>query len=128
MHRRHETLPGDILDPLVMRLSFGGDKSFICDTMRMYVRDAPGMAHEVLAAVREEDNGQLASRAHALKGMTGYFTRADLYKSCLELEMLGRSQGLPLQSVHALGLWAGLNVRLADTLKAMERYIALHGQ
>lgn len=111
------------LDAATMRLSFGEDTTFICATMQIYMRDAPVLAQKALTALRAENNDELASNAHALKGITGYFNKGELYKACLDLEMLGRSGGLPLQAVHALGLWAAINSQLHEMLGAMQYFV-----
>lgn len=111
-----------LLDQKTMRLAFGDDKAFACATMRIYMRDAPALAQKAYEALQAGDNQGLAANAHALKGITAYFTRGEMHKACLALEMLGRENCLPLQSVHALGLWASINSRLQDMLADMRRY------
>lgn len=116
------SLSRDALDRETMKLSFGDDKAFACDTMRIYMRDAPGLAEKALAAIRQGDNEALAVNAHALKGITSYFTRGEMYRLCLTLEHLGRDSALPLQSVHALGTWSQINAGLTEILAAMRQY------
>lgn len=106
-----------------MRLAFGEDRSFASTTMGIYMRDAPVLAQKVLEAIQNEDNAGLASHAHALKGITGYFTRENLYNVFLDLETLGRDGGLPLQSVHALGLYAAADSLLREMLLSMQNYL-----
>lgn len=112
-----------LLDPEVMRLSFGEDRQFTCDTMCIYLRDAPTLAKKCLAAIRASDNEELTQAAHALKGITGYFTKNDAYKHCLDLEYLGRENGLPLRAVHGMGLLSSINVALEQICREMKSYI-----
>ena len=116
-----------LLDKSIMRLSFGEDRSFIGATMQIYMRDAPILAQKAYDALMAGNNADLASHAHALKGITGYFTKGELYTSCLDLEKLGRESELPLQAVHALGIWSTINNYLGDMLQAMQDYLEESG-
>ena len=113
-----------MLDQKIMQGSFGGNTDFVRDTMRIYLRNAPALAEDALGAIRQGDNAGLATSAHALKGITAYFTRRELYELCLELEHMGRDNALPLQSVHALGRWSRMNSELKELITAMEAYLA----
>lgn len=117
-----QNTPG-LLDQAIIGKAFGDDRSFICATMQIYMRDAPALARKAYESLQAGNNGELAANAHALKGITGYFTRGGMYSSCLELEMLGKNEGLPLQSVHALGLWSAINNYLRDMLDEMRDYM-----
>lgn len=116
----------DPLDAETMHLSFGNDVQFACATMQIYLRDAPGLTLSVLQAIREGDNEQLATSAHALKGITGYFTKKLFYRTCLELENLGRKNGLPTHSDYAFQTWSNLNALLQDTLHSMQVFISVN--
>ena len=113
-----------MLDQKVMQSSFGENKDFAHDTMRIYLRNAPELAEKALDAIKQGDNAGLTSNAHALKGITAYFTRKELYELCLELEHMGRDKILPLQSVHALGRWSRMNAGLKEIIAAMEACLA----
>ena len=126
MHQPSVTEPEDHLDPETMQLSFGHDVQFACATMHIYLRDAPGLALGALQAIRESSNEQLVASAHALKGITGYFTRRSFYRSCLELENLGRKNSLPGQSDYAFQVWSSLNAQLQATLHSMRVFIAVN--
>ena len=119
-----QTLPSQsALDREIMKLSFGDDRTFTCGTMRIYMRDAPELAEKALAAIRQGDNEAMAVNAHALKGITSYFNRGEMYQLCLTIEHLGRDSALPLQSVHALGTWSQMNAGLTEMLAAMKQYL-----
>lgn len=116
----------DPFDAETIQLSFGNDVQFACATMQIYLRDAPGLALSVLQAIREGDNEQLAASAHALKGITGYFSKGILYRTCLELENLGRKNGLPTYADYAFHTWSNLNTLLQDMLHSMQVFISVN--
>lgn len=117
----------EIFDQETMKHSFGGDREFTCATMRIYMRGAPALAEKALAAIKGGDNEALAVNAHALKGITSYFTRREMFRLCLTLEHLGRDNALPPQAVNALGTWAQMSAGLKEMLAAMERYLSEGG-
>ena len=113
-----------ILDADLMTASFGSDREFAAQTIRLFMRDAPGLARSALASLRAEDNAGLVAHAHALKGIIGYFTKGELHEAVRELEMLGREGALPVQAVRALGCWARMDPSLQRLLLEMEELLA----
>lgn len=83
------------LDQDIMCKSFVGNISLAVQSMEVYVRDAPKLLLDIEHAIGNEDNAALAANAHALKGITGYYTKSEPYQACLTLEMMGRCEKLP---------------------------------
>ncbi len=106
-----------------LEASFGGDREFAAQSVRLFMRDAPGLTWGILEAVRTDDNEALALNAHALKGMVGYFTQGDLYEAAFELEMLGRKQALPTLAVHVLACLVKLDGLLKRLLGGMKDFL-----
>lgn len=117
-------LGNDILDSEVMRQSFGDDKGFACDSMTLYLRDAPGRLRDIRESVDNDDNEALATSAHALKGMTGYYNRETPYTACLALEMLGREKGLPDKRAAAVSQLSMLEIQIQIIMRKMTDYLA----
>jgi CheY-like chemotaxis protein len=82
---------GAVLDRALLERGFGTNRSFAEDTMKLYLRDVPELMRLVRQAVEEGNAGELAEKSHALKGITGYFTRGEPYTLCRALEEMGRS-------------------------------------
>ena len=89
--QRHESL----LDYAVMKNSFAGNINLTIESMQIYLEDALELLSDIEEAVNHNDNSSLTLKAHALKGITGYYTKGAIYNACLNLEMMGRAEKLP---------------------------------
>ncbi|MDL2315901.1 response regulator [Desulfovibrio sp. OttesenSCG-928-A18] len=117
-----ESTPG-IIDWDLLDRSFAGSKDFIMDSMHLYMRDAPRLLQEVYGAIERGDNGQLTVNAHALKGITGYFSRADVYERCLALEEAGRRAALPKGRVEMEQDYGALRALVDKLIMEMATFI-----
>lgn len=117
-------LGNDILDSEVMRQSLGNDKGYACDSMTLFLRDAPGRLRDIKEAVSTDDNEALTSSAHTLKGMTGYYNRETPYTACLALEMLGREKGLPDKKDAAISQLSMLEIQILIIMRKMADYLS----
>ncbi len=117
-----------ILDFQTVLAAFGNDRAFAAKAVELFTRDAPGLSQNMLTAIKSDDNAGLTGNAHALKGVISVFSRKDAYEAALELETLGRQGALPLQAVHVLGRWAGLETLLKRMIQAMEEFFAEPGR
>ena len=92
--------------------------------MQIYLQDAPELLLDIKEAVRQNDNLLLAQKAHALKGITAYYTKGAAYEACLNLEMMGRAEKLAVEKKLLedelelaqkliLGLIADMNIFIA---------------
>jgi PAS domain S-box-containing protein len=106
-----------LLDGALLERSFGSNRDFAETTMKLYLRDAPGLTALMLKALQEGDNGDLAEKAHALRGITGYFTKGEPYTLCRDLETLARAGELPEKAGQAERLMR----RLQDCMDALSQ-------
>jgi PAS domain S-box-containing protein len=115
------------LDPEVMERTFAGADGLVRQSMSLYLSEAPGLLADMARAVSGRDNEALTGGAHALKGLTGYYTRGEVFELCLEIERLGRGRHLPAAGDEAAGRVALLGAKTAELMRAMEAYIAGRG-
>ena len=87
------------LDYDLIALSFGSNKDLLHKSMQIYLRDAPKLLAEINAAIDRDDNGALVVGAHALKGITSYYSKGAVFQAALELENKGRQNTLPAENV-----------------------------
>ncbi len=87
----------NLLDYELMKSSFAGNVALTIESMQIYSQDAPKLLLEIEEAIRQDDNSELTLKAHALKGITGYYTKNLAYEACLSLEKMGRTGKLPLE-------------------------------
>ncbi|MDR1684899.1 MAG: response regulator [Desulfovibrio sp.] len=113
-----------LLDPELMEQVFAGDTELAAQSMLLYLRDAPGLLAEIATAVALDDNAGLADRAHALKGLTGHYTRNGVFSLCLQAERMGREQRLPAAKDDAARCSALLGAKTEELMRAMDAYIA----
>ncbi len=83
------------LDADFLERSFAEDWDLAAQGIKIYLRDLPQQLKDMRHAIIQNDNSTLTTSAHALKGLTGYYARSDMYASCLHLETMGREQALP---------------------------------
>ncbi|MDR1647152.1 MAG: Hpt domain-containing protein, partial [Zoogloeaceae bacterium] len=110
----------EVFDRALMAQVFGNDAEFIKESMVLFLRDAPGLLAEIEGALERDDNGALTVNAHSLKGITGYYTKSDVYQACFELEQMGRSAALPKEKEKARARAEDLKARLRALTDAME--------
>ncbi len=113
-----------LIDWVLLERSFAGNRGFISDSMTLYLRDAPRLLQEVREAMLRMDNGGLTVNAHALKGITGYFTREGAFALCLELEEFGREKALPDKQDDVMARLTELSRQVDLLMAEMEAYIA----
>ncbi len=116
-----------LIDWALLERSFAGSPDFIKDSMLLYLRDAPRLLQETMGAAQRIDNGSLTVNAHALKGITGYFTRSGAYTMCLALEEAGRANILPGSKESIDTLLGNLRGELNQLFAEMHEYIRQHG-
>lgn len=86
-----------------------GDLDLLVALVEAYLGSLPGRMSAIGEAVRSRDADGLADAAHALKGSTANFSRADAYRFAGELEEQGKS-----------GSWTGVDETLARLEEAVE--------
>jgi HPt (histidine-containing phosphotransfer) domain-containing protein len=82
----------------VLMDQFDGDREFIKKFIRTFLTNAWKQLGKIKSAVTGEDFDMLAEEAHALKGGAGYITAEFISKLALELEKMGRSRSLEVET------------------------------
>ena len=114
---------GNRIDWTLLEKAFADNRDFVADSMALYMRDAPKFLHEIYTAIERSDNSLLTMNAHALKAITGYFTRGDAYRNCYLLEEMGRAAQLSERKSEAELHMSGLRGDIEGMLLEMERFI-----
>jgi hypothetical protein len=73
-----------------------------------------------------DDNQALTVNAHTLKGITSYYTKAGVYRTCLELEAIGRSESLPEDKDEAFQTARKLQKQVMMLTDSMQEFIKKH--
>lgn len=84
-----------LLDLRIIALSFGGNKDLIQKSMKLYLIDAPVLIDKLVAALADNNPTGAAAEAHALKGISGYFTQGAPYRLAMDLDKLSRQASRP---------------------------------
>ena len=113
-----------LLDFKVMSKSFAGNEELIIQSMKIYMREAPGLISDIEDAIERNDNSGLIVSVHALKGITGYYTKSGPFKACLALEMMGREDKLPEHLVEVTRQKSLVFGQIYKIIQNMEDYIA----
>ncbi len=115
---------GGGLEAATLRRTFGTDDLFACRSIRLYLRDAPRFSRDALSAVNSGDNAGLLTAAHALKGLSGHYTRGGLFMTCARLEEMARNGALPKEHGRVLRLWAKMETQLKQMTQSMQDFLA----
>ncbi len=120
-----ENFPADArLDLALLFENFSNKSSTIKESMTVYRRDAPVLLEGIEKAVRMGDNEALSATAHALKGITAFYTRGLPIELSLTLERLGRAGLLPAQTNEADRLLPRLRACLSALMEHMNEYLS----
>ena len=117
-----EEAAGSAIDWDLLERNFAGNRDFIADSMALYLRDAPSLLREAAGAAERTDNAGMTVNAHALKGITGYFTREGAYALCLTLENIGRENGLPARRAEVERLFGRLREQMEQLYREMRLF------
>ena len=107
----------------MLRRNFAGSEDFIRESMRLYLRDAPKLLQDAMDAVNRTDGAGLTVAAHALKGITGYFSRALPYELAFALEELGRDGSIQQQRAEVGKMLNALSDQLDRLFTEMSAYM-----
>ncbi|MDR2725077.1 MAG: response regulator [Candidatus Adiutrix sp.] len=114
------TAPGtQVLDENVMKLSFGNNQDLLKKSMELFLRDAPNLLTNLNAALKTDDFRQIAALAHALKGISGYYTQAGPFELALLLHQTARKNPSPEMKTELNELSAALDRAVATLAAAM---------
>lgn len=107
----------------LLEQAFSGNRQFMADSMALYMRDAPKLLQEARAALERQDNAAMTVNAHALKAITGYFTRGTAYQQCYLLEEMGRDSMLPEKKNEAEACIGALRSHMDNMLAEMREFL-----
>ena len=82
------------IDRELMYRSIGDDPETLKQAMNIYLVDAPQLFKDMVAAAERGDSTALVNAAHALKGITAYYTREDVYLKLKYMAETGRGKAL----------------------------------
>lgn len=119
-----EAAEARMLDSRTMELSFGGNKELIRKSMELYLRDAPMLIDNISAALDNGNPAEAASQAHALKGISGYYTKNGPYRLAMDLDKLFRQGARPEKRSQLRRLAAELQSSVDALMAEMRDYLA----
>jgi|GEM_PF-1528922 Signal transduction histidine kinase len=114
---------GPHIDWAVVENNFAYDTSLFTDSVHIYLRDAPKLLGKIEEALKTGDSRGLYLGAHALKGITGYFSRGALYELCLAIEKAATAGAIAEQQVFHEQEVARLAAMLAAIIEEMNTYL-----
>jgi PAS domain S-box-containing protein len=123
---KRESASPALLDPDVMERIFADNEELVKQSMSLYLREAPGLLANIVSAVSGGDNDALTGGAHALKGLTSYYTKGELFALCLRIEHMGRERLLPATKDEVAKNVDLLGAKTTELMRAMEAYISVH--
>ncbi|MDR1947736.1 MAG: response regulator [Desulfovibrio sp.] len=114
-------------DPEIIDGSFYGDAELMCRSMEFYIQDSGRLLAGIDTAISAGDNTKLTEDAHALKGITGYYTAGEVYRNCLALEQAGSTGRLPEDRPALAELYAVVRTQVEQMQEVMKVRIAAGG-
>jgi len=116
-----------VMDEKVMKLSFGNNQILLEKSMEIFLRDAPNLMSGLQAAIKADDFKQTAALAHALKGISSYFTRGGPFELARLLDLEAQKDPSPEMKAELNGLSTALDRAVATLTEAMnERLRGAH--
>ncbi|MDR1922317.1 MAG: response regulator [Candidatus Adiutrix sp.] len=116
-----------VLDLEIMAKSLGRDQTLISKSMELYLRDAPGLIGEIRAALARADAPAAAASAHALKGISSYYTRGGVFALAVELDKAARASAMPDDLAALEALTDELEKALNEMIEAMLKWLGDDG-
>jgi|GEM_PF-2871763 len=113
-----------MIDFEVTRLSFGGNQELLRKSMELYLRDAPVVLDKISAALEEDQPEEAAAQAHALKGISGYYTKEAPYLLAMELDKQSREAAWPEDRPGLKRLTAELRTAVETLMAEMRSYLS----
>ena len=103
--------------------TIGTDPNLIKKIVSLYFRDAPKLLAELEEAAKNEDNKNMAEKAHALKGITSYYNNDVVYNLCLKLERAGKENSMPEKNEEINSSLSQLKEMLSLLIEELKVYI-----
>jgi len=113
----------NLIDIENIKKTIGSDPNLIKKIITLYLRDAPKLLAEIGEALKIDDNKKLADSAHALKGVTSYYSTDIAHNLCLKLEQLGKENSMPGKNEEIKNLLSQLDDGIALLIEELKIYI-----
>ena len=112
------------LDIAIVTDCIGEEVRDIAESMRIFMRNAPKLIEQARTAVAENDSAALARTAHALKGITRYYTAGALCESIFALELMAGKDVFADNLAAIKDKINSIQEDLAVLIHEMDEYIA----
>ena len=117
--------PGpSLLDDDLMRLSFGDNQNLTRKSMELYMRDAPSLVDEIMSALERGAHGDAAAKAHALKGISSYYTKGGPFDLAMELDKGAKYANWPDDREPLMELARRLRQAVTALINEMTKYLS----
>ena len=108
-----------LMDENVIKLSFGNNQNLLKKSMDIYLRDAPNLLASLMAAIEADDFNDVSTQAHALKGISSYYTRGGPFELARLLDLAAQKDPGPEMRMEIRKLGAALSQAVADLAAVM---------
>ena len=108
-----------VMDEKVMKLSFGNNQSLLKKSIEIFLKDAPNLMSGLNEAILAGDFKQTASLAHALKGISSYYTKGVPFELARLMDLAAKKEPGPEMMAELNDLSAALNKAVAALISAM---------
>jgi|GEM_PF-1607527 len=109
-----------LMDEQLIKFSFGNNQGLFKKSMEIYLRDAPKLLTSLGAAIEADDFKELSALAHALKGISSYYTQGGPYEAARLLDLAARKEPNPEVRAEISNLIATLS-QAVENLAAVMR-------
>ena len=86
--RQPGVIKNTFLNLAIVADCIGDDADDIANSMRIFMRNAPDLITRARQSIENSDSRDLASSAHALKGIIRYYSSGSLYEDLYSLELM----------------------------------------
>ncbi|UQZ90387.1 hypothetical protein C4J81_14700 [Deltaproteobacteria bacterium Smac51] len=112
------------LDENLIKMSLGLNSTLVEKSMELYMRDAPALLNRVAEALLKGSPVEAATDAHALKGISGYYTSGRLIDRIKELEKSARYSTWPDDQGKLLEMTDNLRILVLELIDQMKMYLS----
>jgi HPt (histidine-containing phosphotransfer) domain-containing protein len=113
----------EYLDEQVIKLSFGDNQGLGNKSMEIYLRDAPDLMSRLDAAIEAPDFKEASALAHALKGISGYYTQKGPFDLARRLDQTAKKDPNPENRAEIRSLSLELQRALTALTTAMHKHL-----
>ena len=116
-----------LMDEQLMRLSFGNNQGLLKKSMEIYLRDAPKLLISLAAAAEGGDFKEVSALAHALKGISSYYTQGGPFELARLLDQAARKEPGPEMRAEISNLSAALSQAVENLAAVMRERLSETG-